>query len=338
MPKIFPYFDQLAIAQGAQAKVIASKFITSSVFIALLVTLDTTVLAQPTTAPTPNPVPTPNLSPTPNPLRTPIQSQPPQATNPIAKKLLGQWLAKDPSSPQTLTFIFTPEGKLFFLFPVPDKLVAVEFQYQIDPTPKPTHLNVTIPGSKEPVQTILEFTPDGQLRLQLDGTNPGQPRPRNFSRTATLFKKVSDATTLPANVQLIDPNKEAQPTNQPEVEGKQVIGTINRVQQAYYLENKKFGTTLEQLQLGIKPETENYTYRIIPQGRQTQSVISTAAAKKPELKSYTGIVFITKVKGETVTNTAICETDKPSTTPPAQPKLPTRESQQVQCPTGSHLL
>jgi hypothetical protein len=307
MSKIFPYFGKFAIA---------------SVFISLLMTLDTTVLAQPATAPTPNP------------------SQPAKPTNPISQKLLGQWKAQEPSDPTNLSLIFTPEGKFFLLLPNLDKFVAAEFKYRINPTPQPMHLNVTIPGNPQPVLTIFEFTADGQLRLQLNETDPGKPRPKAFSSTATLFKKVSDSTTLPENTQLTNSDPGDSTRKGTEADAKQIIGTMNRAQQAYYLEYGKFATTINELQIGIKPETENYRYRIVPQGKGNQSIINTATAKKPDLKSYTGIVFIRKVKGQDydLTYAAICETVKPATIPPSNPRIPTQESQAVQCPVGSRLL
>ncbi len=163
--------------------------LTSSVFIALLTTLNTTALAEP--------VKSPQLTPS-------LQDK---STSPIAQKLLGQWEAKDPDSPIILTFVFSPEGKLYIYSPNSQTSVAVELKYRIDPTtePKPIHLDITIPGKKEPVLTIFEFTADGKLRLQLDNTNPGKPRPTAFSESPTLFTKVSEATKLPDNVKVIEP-------------------------------------------------------------------------------------------------------------------------------------
>src|SRR5690348_14142618 len=101
MPKIFPYFGKFAIA---------STMLTQSVLIALSMNLDTAVLAQPTKAPIPN------QSLTNQPIPTPIPAPPTnQATNPIAQKLLGQWQSQDPSSNAALTFIFSPNGKLYIL-------------------------------------------------------------------------------------------------------------------------------------------------------------------------------------------------------------------------------
>lgn len=316
MPKIFFYFGQLPIA---------SKFLTSSVFISLLLTLDTTVLAQKTTAP----LPSPSLS--------------EQPTNPISQKLLGEWEGKDYLSPlknpPRLTLIFTPEGKLFLLQLYSNKFVAMEFKYSINPTPKPMHMDVSVSHNPTPVLTIFEFTADEQLRLQLNDTNPGKPRLNAFTQTASLFKKVSNNTRLPDNTQLLNsPRVEDQIRKEPEVEAKQLISLMNRAQQAYYLEYDKFASTIKQLQVGIKPESETYRYQVVPSRQGSQSVINIAAAKKPGLKSYTGVVFVRKVKGETLTYSAICETDKPSTIPPVQPQLPKKESQPVQCPAGSILL
>lgn len=312
MPRIFLHFGKFPIA---------SKMLTSSVLTALLMTLNTTVIAQPSITPTQTP------------------SQPSLDINPIGKKLLGQWQTKDPSSSATLvTFLFTPENKLFLIFPDANGSVAVELQYRINSTTKPMNLDITIPSSKEPVLTIFEFTADGKLRLQITDTAPGKPRPTAFSSQASLLTKASDATTLPENSRIIDPKAETPGSSQSRGEAQVYIATINRGQQAYYLEKGKFGNTIQQLEIGIKPETENYRYRIVNLGKGNQTTISTATAKKPELKSYTGVVFVRRVQGETVTNTAICETDKPSSKPPATPKIPLKESQQVQCPAGSHLL
>lgn len=296
------------------------QLLTNSIIIGLLATLNTTVLAQNQNTP------------------LPTQSQPGNTTN-VNQKLLGQWKAKDPSSSETLIFIFTPQGKLFSLPSNSNTPVALEFQYRINPTFKPMHLDVTIPSSTEPVLTIFEFLADGKMRLQLHGTNPGQPRPKAFSANAMIFEKIYDATTLPENVQVFNGESENQASSQTAVEGKQIITAMNRAQQAYYLENNKFATTIEQLAVGIKPETENYQYKILPQGKSTSRVIMTATAKSPESKSYTGAVFVTKVNGENLTIAGICETNSPSKIPPVMLKfIPSKEGGQIQCPAGSSLL
>jgi hypothetical protein len=57
-------------------------------------------------------------------------------------------------------------------------------------------------SNTEKVQTVFELTAEGQMRLQLQGTSPGQPRPNALNAEATVFKKVSEATALPADAQI----------------------------------------------------------------------------------------------------------------------------------------
>jgi type II secretory pathway pseudopilin PulG len=252
-------------------------------------------------------------------------------------RLSGQWQTKNPVSGETLTIIFTPDGKFLVMLPSGSETpVAQQLGYRIDPVPQPMHIDVTFPGTDESVKTIFEFTADGQLRLQVAETNPGEPRPTAFSPSATLFQKVSDATTLPTNVQVND--LQSQVNRPQQSEGKVYIGSLNRAQQAYYLENEKFANEINELGIGIKPETENYRYRIVPQGNSTQSVMMTAQAKGPERRSYTGAVFVVKDNNETLTIAAICETDQPSSTPPVMPAAPSNIKTPIQCPAGSHRL
>ncbi len=304
------------------------KLITSSLLLGLLSTLSTTAMLLPSRSTNAKIPLTLSVA----------QSQKPAQRGDVQAmqtRLSGQWQAKNSFlEGQTLTLIFTADGKLFLLFP--DMTAPQQLGYRIDATPQPMHLDVIFPGNEGVVKTIFEFTADGQLRLQLAGTDPEQPRPTAFDSEATLFQKVSDATTLPPNVQVSDPQTGANRARQ--AEGKNYIGAMNRAQQAYYLEYEKFASKIEELGIGIKPETENYRYQILPQGNQTQSVMMTAQAKRPELRSYAGAVFVVKSKDEILTLGGICETDEASSTPPAMPAAPSNESTEIQCPAGSHRL
>jgi hypothetical protein len=186
MPKIFPLFGKFPIA---------------SILIALSMTVDTFVLAEPTKAPIPTPAP--SNQPAPAPIPTPLPTN--QSTNPVNQKLIGRWQAKDASLDNTLSLVFSPDGKLYILLPDSENPLAIAFNYQINPKPQPMHLDVTVSKEEKPVLTIFELTADDQMRLQLDNTSPGQPRPQAFLPTATLFTKVSDSTKLPENIKLIDP-------------------------------------------------------------------------------------------------------------------------------------
>ncbi|MFB8789316.1 MAG: type IV pilin-like G/H family protein [Potamolinea sp.] len=107
-----------------------------------------------------------------------------------------------------------------------------------------------------------------------------------------------------------------------ETEGKTYVGSMNRAQQAYYLENNNFTHCLESLGLGIQPDTKNYSYRsaigvplgknryrfvlpsspkkscpppkeelTIPFDQPPPVVMNTAISKNPKLKTYVGLLF-----------------------------------------------
>lgn len=120
-----------------------------------------------------------------------------------------------------------------------------------------------------------------------------------------------------------------------EAEGRNYTGAMARAQQAYFLEQNKFATTIEQLGLGIQPDTANYRLRILPQGNGTQRVMMTATAKRSGIRSYTSAVFVVKVKGQNTTIAGVCGTAQPSSTPPKMPAAPKNGSTRIQCPSGS---
>lgn len=114
------------------------------------------------------------------------------------------------------------------------------------------------------------------------------------------------------------------------------IASITRAQQHYFLEQDTFADSIEKLGLAIKTDTETYRYRISPppitgpfQSRNgkvfsepltlNKSVMITAQAINPAMKSYTSAVFVTKLKGEKNPVAVICETEQPSRIPPAMP-------------------
>lgn len=150
---------------------------------------------------------------------------------------------------------------------------------------------------------------------------------------------MSNTTLLPRNTQIIDLAQQKRQGQ--EAEGKQSISSINSAQLASYMEKQKFGTKIYELGLDIKPETETYSYQIVPQSGSIPSTMVTAKSKNPQLKSYTGAVFGFKVKDEvtkeegTTILSIVCGTDQPSTTPPAMPIAPNNAEEEIKCPAGS---
>ncbi len=117
------------------------------------------------------------------------------------------------------------------------------------------------------------------------------------------------------------------------------VGSMARGQQAYYLEENKFAANLEELNIGIESEDDFYSYKVIPQGDNTQRVKLIAEAKQTGLKSFTGAVFATafadNTNSEFTTVQIICETDSSSQTAPAMPETPENVETEIICPSGS---
>ncbi|NEP08710.1 MAG: hypothetical protein F6K14_00315 [Symploca sp. SIO2C1] len=277
------------------------------------------------------------------------QAQETTESNKIANQLLGKWQARDPNTDELVTFIFAPEAKLLIVLPDKEEsAIAIKMGYAIDVTTQPMQLEV-IASPDEVAQTIFELTNEGKLRLELDGIDPGQPTPTAFSSNATLFEKISDSTTLPEDVQVVE--LETQPkTSKPKIP-IQFITLLTKAQQDYYLENGKFAADAEELEIVTNLETQFYRYEIVPQGDSqqngstignvpTQSVAIMALPKPDtELPSYIGWLFITKVEGETTAIRRICESDESSIAPSVMPTIAVQDdSLVIQCPTGFTLL
>jgi type IV pilus assembly protein PilA len=116
-----------------------------------------------------------------------------------------------------------------------------------------------------------------------------------------------------------------------QAEAKNNIGAQNRAQQAYYLEWQCFTTSLTDLGVGIKTQTENYTYSIVPSQASTcpTTISSKAQARKPALRYYVGVVGTTTGNTETsepLTVAFACESKVPSTATP-----PTASDTQTSC-------
>ncbi len=99
-------------------------------------------------------------------------------------------------------------------------------------------------------------------------------------------------------------------------EAKTYVGSMNRAQQAFYLEKNQFaaGGDFGQLGLGVATQTTNYIYQI-EDGGSGNSVVSnqanTVSATAP-LKTYVGGVSVATqaATSEATTIAILCEADK----------------------------
>lgn len=119
-----------------------------------------------------------------------------------------------------------------------------------------------------------------------------------------------------------------------ESEAKMYVGSMNRSQQAHYLEKSTFSWQIEDLGLGIKTETTNYHYQITVADQERAVAVGTA--KTGGLKSYAGGVFVTRdSSGSATTVSILCQSDHATQTPLDPPTL---NGTAPQCASGSTTL
>lgn len=97
-------------------------------------------------------------------------------------------------------------------------------------------------------------------------------------------------------------------------EAKSNVGALNRAQQAFYLEQQTFSTTVDGLGLSFPTQSENFAYTITT--ANASSVSNLGTSQKPDIKSYGGGVFYTASTGGTSavsgsTSTVLCEANQP---------------------------
>ena len=97
-------------------------------------------------------------------------------------------------------------------------------------------------------------------------------------------------------------------------EAKTYVGTLNRTQQAYFLENSKFATKLADMADPVPATTVNYDYLSVSSSAIT--ALSTGTAKVAALRSYGGTVFVATntTTSETSTLAIAYESKAPTTT------------------------
>lgn len=92
-------------------------------------------------------------------------------------------------------------------------------------------------------------------------------------------------------------------------EATSYVGSINRGQQAYFLEQNEFASTIGKLELGVAPDTEFYSYDIPKAKLTTGSVTVTATPKRNTLKGVAGRTFLLSDltgSGNTTTTAIMC--------------------------------
>ncbi|XHX76506.1 MAG: type IV pilin-like G/H family protein [Stenomitos frigidus ULC029] len=112
------------------------------------------------------------------------------------------------------------------------------------------------------------------------------------------------------------------------------VKVLLQQQTDFFAKQKRFATTLTELETSLPAETPSYTYSTSVS--QLKQAIVTAAAKQEGLPSYTGTLLSVKnEQNNDTTLTAICVTSKPAKVPPDAPQS---SGQEIQCPSGASKL
>ena len=244
--------------------------------------------------------------------------------------LQGIWQGQDPLSGEQIIMIFNRDNKFLVVrFPVGSTSPSFmeESEYRINANIQPMQLDILNQGQLN--LTIFEFTADGKLRLEVNNVMPGKFRPTTFSNNTAILQKLPkdspQAAEIQSKIQIRFLERDA----------SNKIRALTRAQQAFRLERPRFATAFSELNTNIGNETANYRFEILPQGNVSQIIVMTATAKQPGLRSYTGVVFVTR---ENYTFAGVCESDRPATSPPKLPKIVSDGTNKVICVGDSHSL
>ncbi len=103
-------------------------------------------------------------------------------------------------------------------------------------------------------------------------------------------------------------------------EGRTSVGSLNRAQQAFWMEKQAFGRSIPALELGIKEETDNFKFEI-----QSFELVTYqyGVPKNDKVKSFVGAVFVVPEKFQTYQGSNQKENPTSATTPSTKQELTT---------------
>lgn len=272
-------------------------------------------IAQPTIAPTPPTAP----------LTTPS----------VEQILIGEWQLKD-ILPIGIKAVFASENKLYVFIPsaIPfldgftPEPIALDFRYKLNTTTAPYQLDILSPSGGDPLLTIFELPTAREMRVEFIGLKPGEPRPTSLTVGSVILEKISTITALPRNTKVYD--VQAERLKRSQAQARSTMFNLNSSQAFYYSQQKKFASSITELGAFVPKNDYNYKTSLHPS--QT-GAISIAEAKAANLKSYSAAVVIFKTRGKTNTFSGVCETEAPSKTAPALPKIDNKGK--ITCPSGA---
>jgi Type IV pilin-like G and H, putative len=131
------------------------------------------------------------------------------------------------------------------------------------------------------------------------------------------------------------PTPATPPPQAPAGRAQAYVGAMNRGQQAVFLETNQFAGSIEAIGLGLKAESEDYTYRVVAQADPARSVVNLAMAKGAGAMSFLGLVYVVvDGAGEKSSIVQICSTLQPLTALPTLGVAPQKDDDPIVCPDG----
>ncbi|MGK7887802.1 MAG: type IV pilin-like G/H family protein [Leptolyngbyaceae cyanobacterium] len=141
-----------------------------------------------------------------------------------------------------------------------------------------------------------------------------------------------------------------------QLEVRNYVAVLNRAQQAYYLENKRFTTNITALDAGIDDETQLFRYQATVLSDWAIQHSGTSKQESLSFYGYTGLVWVvpesaspqtgtegatlpdgSATAGNLVSQSLLCISDQRTSAPPPTFELPappiTAETE-IQCPKG----
>lgn len=122
-----------------------------------------------------------------------------------------------------------------------------------------------------------------------------------------------------------------------QAEARLYLGSMNRAQQVYVMEQGQFTSSLDKLGISLNSQTSHYQYtaRLSNQPDSQNYVVHQADSLHPNLRPYSGMVaVVTEATGETLSVSILCEADSPSKGSAASPIYGTSLS----CSSGTRVL
>jgi uncharacterized protein (UPF0147 family) len=131
----------------------------------------------------------------------------------------------------------------------------------------------------------------------------------------TLLEKVSDQSTIPDNIKIIDIQAQAKAeaiarqAKRIQTEAQTVFSTIHKSQQEYFAKNNQFGSKLEDLGFGEEIKSEVFNYKI--EAIAPKFIVQAVAFNKDRAaanSTFIAITYLTQVPtGETAIASLICQ-------------------------------